>query len=48
MCERDARGRIIVPANATIEPNAQGHSVTLTIDRNIQAHTARTEHSRRR
>ena len=42
MCERDARGRVIVPAGAPIEAKAQGHSVTLTIDRNIQ-HTAQTE-----
>jgi cell division protein FtsI (penicillin-binding protein 3) len=40
--ERDARGRVIVPADAPIEANAQGHSVTLTIDRNIQ-HVAQTE-----
>jgi cell division protein FtsI (penicillin-binding protein 3) len=42
VCERDARGRIIVPADAPIEGNPQGHSVTLTIDRNIQ-HVAQTE-----
>ena len=42
VCERDARGRLIVPADAPIEGNTQGHSVTLTIDRNIQ-HVAQTE-----
>jgi len=40
--ERDARGRIIVPADAPIEINSEGHSVSLTIDRNIQ-HIAQTE-----
>jgi cell division protein FtsI (penicillin-binding protein 3) len=40
--ERDARGRIIVPADTPIEVNSQGHSVSLTIDRNIQ-HVAKTE-----
>ena len=40
--ERDARGRVIVPSEVPIEGNAQGHSVTLTIDRNIQ-HVAQTE-----
>ena len=40
--ERDARGRIIVPADTPIEVNSQGHSVSLTIDRNIQ-HVAQTE-----
>jgi cell division protein FtsI (penicillin-binding protein 3) len=42
VCERDARGRIIVPADAPIEVNSAGHSVSLTIDRNIQ-HVAQTE-----
>ena len=42
VCERDARGRIIVPADAPIEVNSAGHSVTLTIDRNIQ-HVVQTE-----
>ncbi|RJP21462.1 MAG: penicillin-binding protein [Deltaproteobacteria bacterium] len=41
-CERDARGRIIVPASTPVETNPNGHSVTLTIDRNIQ-HIAETE-----
>ncbi len=40
--ERDARGRIIVPADASIKVNSAGHSVSLTIDRNIQ-HVAQTE-----
>lgn len=42
VCERDARGRVIVPAGAPIEMKSEGHSVTLTIDRNIQ-HVAQTE-----
>jgi cell division protein FtsI (penicillin-binding protein 3) len=42
VCERDARGRVIVPADTPIEGNPQGHSVTLTIDRNIQ-HVVQTE-----
>ncbi len=42
VCERDARGRVIVPADAPIEMKSEGHSVTLTIDRNIQ-HVAQTE-----
>ena len=42
VCERDARGRIIVPADAPIKVNSAGHSVSLTIDRNIQ-HVAQTE-----
>ncbi|MBI5905848.1 MAG: transpeptidase family protein [Deltaproteobacteria bacterium] len=41
-CERDARGRIIVPASTPVEANPNGHSVALTIDRNIQ-HIAETE-----
>jgi cell division protein FtsI (penicillin-binding protein 3) len=40
--ERDARGRIIFPAETPIEVNSQGHSVSLTIDRNIQ-HVAQAE-----
>ncbi len=36
LCERDARGRLIVPASTAVEVNSKGHSVTLTIDRNIQ------------
>ena len=40
--ERDARGRIIVTADAPIKVNSAGHSVSLTIDRNIQ-HVAQTE-----
>ncbi|GAB4363827.1 MAG: penicillin-binding protein [Deltaproteobacteria bacterium] len=36
MCERDALGRILVPADTPVEVNAAGHSVALTIDRNIQ------------
>ncbi len=42
VCERDARGRIITPASAETEVDARGHSVMLTIDRNIQ-HVAETE-----
>ncbi len=42
VCERDARGRIIVPSGTPVEVNAQGRSVVLTIDRNIQ-HTAESE-----
>jgi cell division protein FtsI (penicillin-binding protein 3) len=42
VCERDARGRLIIPADTPIEVNSQGHSVFLTIDRNIQ-HVAQTE-----
>ncbi len=40
--ERDARGRIIVPADSPTEVNSEGHSVSLTIDRNIQ-HVAQAE-----
>jgi cell division protein FtsI (penicillin-binding protein 3) len=36
LCERDARGRLITPASTPVEVNSKGHSVTLTIDRNIQ------------
>jgi len=42
VCERDARGRIMVPADTPIEVNSEGHSVSLTVDRNIQ-HVAQTE-----
>jgi len=42
VCERDARGRLIVPASTPVEVNSSGHSVTLTIDRNIQ-HIAEKE-----
>jgi len=42
VCERDARGRIIVPAASSLKVNSAGHSVSLTIDRNIQ-HVAQTE-----
>jgi cell division protein FtsI (penicillin-binding protein 3) len=42
VCERDARGRIITPASAETEIDARGHSVMLTIDRNIQ-HVAESE-----
>jgi len=41
-CERDARGRVIVPASSPVEVNSSGHSVTLTIDRNVQ-HVAESE-----
>lgn len=40
--ERDARGRIIVPADTPVEANSAGHSISLTIDRNIQ-HLAQSE-----
>ena len=40
--ERDARGRVIVPADTPIEVSSEGHSVSLTIDRNIQ-HVAQAE-----
>jgi cell division protein FtsI (penicillin-binding protein 3) len=42
LCERDARGRLIMPASTPVEVNSKGHSVTLTIDRNIQ-HIAERE-----
>jgi cell division protein FtsI (penicillin-binding protein 3) len=42
LCERDARGRLIVPAATPVEVNSKGHSVALTIDRNIQ-HVAESE-----
>ncbi|MEW6720476.1 MAG: penicillin-binding protein [Thermodesulfobacteriota bacterium] len=42
LCERDARGRLIVPASASVDVDSKGHSVTLTIDRNIQ-HIAERE-----
>ena len=42
LCERDARGRLIVPASTPVEVNSKGHSVALTIDRNIQ-HVAESE-----
>ena len=41
-CERDARGKLIVPASAAVGVNSKGHSVVLTIDRNIQ-HIAEKE-----
>jgi cell division protein FtsI (penicillin-binding protein 3) len=40
--ERDARGRVIVPPSAPVEADSRGHTVTLTIDRNIQ-HVAESE-----
>jgi cell division protein FtsI (penicillin-binding protein 3) len=42
LCERDARGRLFVPATTPVEVNSKGHSVALTIDRNIQ-HVAESE-----
>ena len=42
MCERDARGRVIVPAGGPAAGAANGHSVVLTIDRNVQ-HVAQAE-----
>lgn len=41
-CERDARGRLILPADSPVAVDSQGHTVTLTIDRNVQ-HIAQTE-----
>src|SRR5512139_2541227 len=41
-CERDARGRLIVPAGSPVEVNSKGHSVTLTVDQNVQ-HVAESE-----
>lgn len=35
-CERDARGRLIVPSTEGLDLDTKGNSVTLTIDRNIQ------------
>jgi len=40
--DRDALGRIIVPADNPVEVNSAGNSVSLTIDRNIQ-HVAQSE-----
>jgi cell division protein FtsI (penicillin-binding protein 3) len=42
VCERDAKGRIITPAAAETQVDSRGHSVMLTIDRNIQ-HVAEAE-----
>jgi cell division protein FtsI (penicillin-binding protein 3) len=42
LCERDARGRLIVPPTTPVVVNSKGHSVALTIDRNIQ-HVAESE-----
>lgn len=41
-CERDALGRILVPAGTPVEVTSAGNSVSLTIDRNIQ-HVAQSE-----
>ncbi|MBF8258856.1 MAG: ftsI [Actinobacteria bacterium] len=41
-CERDAKGRIIVPSSTPMEVNSRGSSVSLTIDRNVQ-HIAESE-----
>jgi len=41
-CERDARGRIIVPSTTPVEVNSNGSSVSLTVDRNVQ-HVAESE-----
>ncbi len=41
LCERDARGRVITPADGPAAAS-NGHSVVLTIDRNVQ-HVAQTE-----
>ncbi len=42
VCERDARGRVIAPAGAPVTAASTGHSVVLTIDRNVQ-HVAQAE-----
>ncbi len=42
MCERDARGRVIVPATTPVGVSSAGSSVSLTIDRNVQ-HVAESE-----
>jgi len=42
MCERDARGRVIVPSTTMVEVNSNGSSVSLTVDRNVQ-HVAESE-----
>jgi cell division protein FtsI (penicillin-binding protein 3) len=42
MCERDARGRVIVPSTTPVEVNSSGSSVSLTVDRNVQ-HVAESE-----
>ncbi|MGE5189890.1 MAG: penicillin-binding protein [Gemmatimonadota bacterium] len=42
VCERDARGRVIAPAGGPDEASVSGHSIVLTIDRNVQ-HVAQTE-----
>src|SRR3972149_2150425 len=42
MCERDARGRGIVPSTTMVEVNSNGSSVSLTVDRNVQ-HVAESE-----
>ncbi|MGE5663335.1 MAG: penicillin-binding protein [Deltaproteobacteria bacterium] len=42
VCERDARGQVIAPAGGPAEAAANGHSVVLTIDRNVQ-HVAQAE-----
>jgi cell division protein FtsI (penicillin-binding protein 3) len=42
MCERDARGRVIVPSTTPVEVNSSGSAVSLTVDRNVQ-HVAESE-----
>jgi cell division protein FtsI (penicillin-binding protein 3) len=42
VARRDARGNVIIPPDAEVELNAKGHTVALTIDRNVQ-HFAETE-----
>jgi cell division protein FtsI (penicillin-binding protein 3) len=42
MCERDARGRVIVPSTTPVGVSSAGSSVSLTIDRNVQ-HVAESE-----
>jgi len=41
-CERDAKGRIMVPSSIPMEVNSRGSSVSLTVDRNVQ-HIAESE-----
>lgn len=36
LCERDARGQVIVPADAPVDIDSRGNTLTLTLDRNIQ------------
>jgi len=42
VCERDARGHLLVPADTPVDVTTRGHTVALTVDRNIQ-HLAQEE-----